>query len=119
MTAARRLPQVWYCTEHSEIHQGWLESFSMEHRMELHPVFWEPKIGWSPRSFADGGPSYEFVECIYCHSPLAPGERRPASEPGTWACRDGEACVERTAIADKHIPEDPFAGLDNLGGPNG
>lgn len=109
MTSANRLPSVWYCTEHGEIHHGDLTAFATDHQAELHPVFWEPKIGWSPRSFTET----DLAECDYCHAVLTPADRRPGfgSAAGAWVCRDGDACDGRLAVTAKHVPADPFEGL--------
>lgn len=36
-----RLPETWFCTHHHEIHLGEIESWTMDHRTHLHPVFAE------------------------------------------------------------------------------
>ena len=33
------LPDYWWCAFHKEVHRGPIESWGMEHRMDLHPVF--------------------------------------------------------------------------------
>ena len=39
MSAETRAPDSWWCSQHSAVHLGEINDFSMEHRADLHPLF--------------------------------------------------------------------------------